>query len=134
MGNLFKTLLNEKVISIKFDDKSDLKNSLSQSVPANTSVEKPKKWAQKTDPETMGADDPISSDEKIKRQIIFSRVRSDETGNGEDLLKNPLASKSAATEHPSLTAATSPRKLGNITKINQNAWVRNQQEWIIFVS
>ena len=133
MGDLFKTLLNEKIISIGSDDKTELKNSGSQSTSASDSVEETKRGNQKSDPETITTDIPLPSDEKkpdpeiitaniplpsdekMKRKIIFRRARSNKMGSGVMLLKNRL-SKSATAERLRRIASTSPRELGNITK------------------
>ena len=116
MGNLFKTLLNEKIISIEFGDKSDLKNSPSQSVPEKASVEKQKKWAQIVEPEAMNADILLSSDEKMKQQIIIQRAKLNKGNIGDVLPKTGLASKSTEPANPRQVSAASARKLGNITK------------------
>jgi exopolysaccharide/PEP-CTERM locus tyrosine autokinase len=115
MGNLFKTLLNEKIISIGSDDKTELKNSGSQNASASASVEKTKRGIQKSDPEIITTDVPLPSDEKMKREIIFSRARSNKMGSGDMPLKTG-PSKSATAERPRRIASTSPRELGNITK------------------
>lgn len=115
MGNLFKTLLNEKIISIGSDDKTELKDSGSQNASANASVEKTKRGIQKSDPEIITTDVPLPSDEKMKREIIFRRTRSNKMGNGDMPLKTGL-SKNATVERLRRIASTSPREWGNITK------------------
>jgi|GEM_PF-1075222 len=116
MGNLFKTLLNEEIISIESNDKTKYKNSHLRRALANASVEKAKRRAQKSDPETMGADVPLSSNEKMKQPRMHRRVRATETGNDDDPPQAGLASKSAKAGPPMPIATASPRRLGNITK------------------
>jgi exopolysaccharide/PEP-CTERM locus tyrosine autokinase len=65
----------------------------------------------------MGADVPLSSNEKMKQPRMHRRVRSTETGNDDDPPQAGLASKSAKAGPPRPIATTSPRKLGNITKL-----------------
>jgi exopolysaccharide/PEP-CTERM locus tyrosine autokinase len=117
MGNLFKTLLNEKIISIGSDDKTELKNSGSQNASASASVEKTKRGIQKSDPEIITTDVPLPSDEKMKREIIFSRARSNKMGSGADIpLKAGLASKNTKAARLRRIVSTRSRELGNITK------------------
>ena len=115
MGNLFKTLLNEKIISIGSDDKTELKNSGSQNASASASAEETKRGNQTSDPEIITADIPLPSDEKIKRKIIFRRARSNKMGSGDTALKAG-PSKSTMAGRLRRIASTSPRELGNITK------------------
>jgi exopolysaccharide/PEP-CTERM locus tyrosine autokinase len=116
MGDLFKTLLNDKIISIESDDKTKHEGSRLQRALASASVEKAKKVAQKSNPETMEADSPSTSAEKMKKPIMHSGARSSETGSGGVPLKAGPASKSAKAGRTRHIATTSPRKLGNITK------------------
>ena len=119
MGNLFKTLINEKIISIGSEDKTENKNSGSQNESAGASVEQAKnKEVQSIDPEIVSTDAPLPSDEKMKREIIFSRVRSNKMGSSEDIPpKAGRASNNTKVARLRRIVSTRRRELGNITTI-----------------